>query len=322
MKVFVTGVAGYIGSVVAEKLLEAGHQVVGLDNLQSGNRGAVPAESEFIEGDLLERDQLFQTLRRVVPDAVVHLAAEASIDDSDPGKFFRTNVTGGINLLDAMRIAGTRRIVFSSTAAVYGEPETIPILEDAPKKPVNAYGESKLMFERVLSWYERYEIMPVSLRYFNACGATKERGESREKETHIIPILFEVVLGERESFSLFGTDYPTDDGTCVRDYIHIADIADAHVLALENIGRIGGQAFNMGNGEGYSNLQVIETVRQVTGHPLPFQNAPRRDGDPAKLVASSEKIRECLGWNPRHPDLETMVRTAWEWRKAHPNGYS
>ncbi|MBA3726120.1 MAG: UDP-glucose 4-epimerase GalE [Armatimonadetes bacterium] len=322
MRVLVTGIAGYIGSVVGERLLESGHEVVGIDNLQTGNRAAVPEDADFREGDILDERWLRETVAGSGAVAVVHLAAEASIDDSEPGKFFRTNVAGGLNLLDAMRSAKIDKIVFSSTAAVYGQPEALPIPEDAPKNPVNAYGESKLMFERTLAWYGRaYGVRHVSLRYFNACGATEERGEFRLKETHIIPLLIEVVLGKRTKFSLYGTDYPTPDGTCVRDYIHIADIADAHILALESIESRNGGAYNMGNGEGYSNQQVIETVRKVTGHALLYANADRRAGDPATLVASSAKIRDELGWTPRYPDLETMVATAWSWRRAHPGGY-
>jgi UDP-glucose 4-epimerase len=324
LKVAVTGAAGFIGSVVAEQLLQSGHDVLAIDNLQTGFARAVPSEAEFAEGDILDADWLAKRLIAYRPDAVVHLAAEAYIDESvrDPAKFFRVNMTGGLNLLDAMAGAEVRRLVFSSTAAVYGQPEVSPISEDAPKLPVNAYGESKLAFERCLPWYSgAYGLRHVSLRYFNACGATAFRGEYRKKETHIIPILFEVALGLRDSFSLFGTDYPTKDGTCVRDYIHVADIARAHILALENIEAVSGVAYNMGNGSGYTNLEVIEAVRRVTGHAIPVTEADRRVGDPAILVASSDKIRNELAWKPQFADLASMVATAWDWRKSHPRGY-
>ena len=222
-----------------------------------------------------------------------------------------------------MVAAGVGKLVFSSTAAVYGEPTRIPILEDAPKKPVNSYGESKLAFERMLPWYERaYGLKYVTLRYFNACGATKERGEFHEPETHIIPALFEVALGQRDVFELFGTDYDTPDGTCIRDYIHVTDIARAHVLALTKLEAIGSREYNMGNGRGYSNSEVIECVRAVTGRPIEVRRSSRRPGDPARLVAGRDRIHQELGWQPCDPDLESMVRSAWEWRQRHPNGYS
>ena len=324
MKVLVTGAAGYIGSVVTEQLVEQGCEVVALDNLQYGHQAAVHPQARFVCGDLLNGEWLKSFMAANPVDVVVHLAAEALIDESmrDPGRFFRTNVCGGLNLLEAMAAVGVRRMVFSSTAAVYGEPEIVPITEDAPCQPVNSYGESKLAFERMLEWYRKaYRLEYISLRYFNACGATERCGEFHVPETHLIPILFEVALGQREAVQLYGTDYDTPDGTCIRDYIHVVDIAQAHVLALAEIDRIGARVYNMGNGAGYSNRQVIETVRWVTGREIRVVPAARRPGDPARLVASSERMRQELGWEPRYPDLATMVETAWAWRLKHPRGY-
>ena len=324
MEVLVTGAAGYIGSVVTEQLVEQGHQVVALDSLKYGHRPAVHPEARFVQGDLLNGEWLKSFLTANPVDAVVHLAAEASISESmrDPGRFFRVNMGGGLNLLEAMAVAGIRRMVFSSTAAVYGEPESVPIVEDAPCVPVNSYGESKLAFERMLHWYRKaYDLKYVSLRYFNACGATEQRGEFHVPEAHLIPILFEVALGQREALQLYGTDYQTPDGTCIRDYVHVVDIGQAHVLALTKIDREKAQIYNMGNGNGYSNLEVIETVRGVTGREIRIEPAARRPGDPARLVASSHRIRQELGWEPLYPSLSSMVETAWAWRLKHPRGY-
>jgi UDP-glucose 4-epimerase len=324
MRILVTGAAGYIGSVVTEQLVEQGHQVTALDNLSNGHLLAIHPGSKFVQLDLLDADALKSLLKNNPVDAVVHLAAEALIDVSmrDPGLFYRANVVAGMNLLDAMIGAGVTRLVFSSTAATYGEPETIPITEESKQKPVNPYGETKLAFEKMMDWYRiAYGLKYVTLRYFNACGATERFGEFHVPETHIIPILFDVVLGQRETFSLYGTDYDTPDGTCIRDYIHVVDIAWAHVLALSKIDTVNARAFNMGNKAGYSNREVIRAVRQVTGHPIPYKDAPRRPGDPARLVASSDRIRAELGWTPKYPELEAMVETAWAWRKKHPKGY-
>lgn len=324
MKVLVTGAAGYIGSVVAERLIEQGYSVVAFDNLQEGNRKAVHPEAVFVYGDICDRGALMSAFAAHRPDAVVHLAAMVVVDESvrDPGLHYRINFNGSINVLDSMVAFGCPTIVFSSTAAVYGEPDTVPISEDFPQVPVNPYGETKLQFEKALGWYRNaHGIRHVSLRYFNACGATSRFGESRRKETHIIPLLFEVALGHREKFSLFGSDYPTRDGTCVRDYVHVADIADAHIAALAKADDLGGAAFNLGSGTGYSNLEVVEAVRQVTGHPVPFEWAERRPGDPAALVASNAKAKSELGWQPSYTDLAAMVETAWAWRREHPHGY-
>ena len=325
MRVLVTGAAGYIGSVVAERLLEHGHAVGAFDDLSQGHRAAVPAGAGFFEGDLRDRARLAEVMSSVRPDAVVHLAAEALVGESatDPAKFFEVNVTGGLNLLDAMRAAGVRRLVFSSTAAVYGEPKEIPISEDAPLRPVNAYGASKLEFERTLPWYSSaYGLRHVSLRYFNACGATAKRGEHHVPETHLIAILLEVALGLRPEIRIFGSDYDTPDGTCIRDYVHVADIADAHVLALDRIDRIESGAFNLGNGTGFSNREVVEAARRITGHPIPAVAVDRRAGDPARLVARADRARAVLGWSPRRPGLDEMIATAWAWRKDHLHPYS
>ena len=324
MKVLVTGAAGFIGSVVTAQLIEAGHDVVALDNLKHGFRAAVHPRARFIEGDLLDATLVGQVLGEELPDAVAHLAAEAFIDDSirDPGLFYRVNVCGGLTLLDAMVSTGVVRLVFSSTAAVYGHPATVPTPEDAPVAPCNSYGESKLVFERMLSWYQRaHGIRYVNLRYFNACGATERCGESRKRETHLIPRAFAAAMGQCASLQLFGTDYDTPDGTCIRDYIHVADIAQAHVLALEAIDHFPASTYNLGNGSGYSNLRVIETVQAVTGRRFPVGRAERRPGDPARLVADATRIRQELGWKPEFADIATMVETAWRWRQQHPEGY-
>jgi UDP-glucose 4-epimerase len=319
MRILVTGAAGYIGSVVTERLVEHGHAVVALDNLRHGHREAVHPAARFVQGDLLDREWLHHEVRQSKVDAVVHLAAEALIDESirNPGLFFRVNVTGGLNLLDAMAEAGVTRMVFSSTAAVYGEPESIPISEAAVLEPVNAYGESKLAFERAMVWYERaHGLRHISLRYFNACGATDRCGEMHAPETHLIPILLDAALGRRGSMQLFGNDYDTPDGTCVRDYVHVRDIADAHVSCLNHIDAIPSQAFNLGNATGYSNRDVIDTVKRVTGASFPVIDAPRRPGDPAQLVASADRIHRVLGWKPGIPDLEAMIESAWVWHKT------
>lgn len=319
MNVLVTGAAGYIGSVVTERLIEQGHTVVALDDLRHGHRDAVHPEARFVKGDLLDRDWLMATVKQAEADAVVHLAAEALIDESvrNPGVFFAVNVTGGLNLLDAMAAAGVRRLIFSSTAAVYGEPTSIPIREEAALSPVNAYGESKLAFERILPWYYRaHGIRHVSLRYFNACGATTRTGERHEPETHLIPIVMDVALGRRDAIHLFGTDYDTPDGSCVRDYVHVLDIADAHLRCLERIDTIEPTAFNLGNGHGYSNREVIAAVERVTGRPVKIIAAPRRLGDPARLVASADRIARELQWRPGIPSLDSMIASAWAWHLA------
>jgi UDP-glucose 4-epimerase len=324
MKVLVTGGAGYIGSAVSEALLEQGHEVIALDDLSHGHREAVHPDTRFVECDILDAAWIDRILDRERPEAVVHMAAEALVDVSitDPGRFFRVNVSGGVHLLDAMARRGVERLVFSSTAAAYGEPEAVPIPEDAPHRPVNAYGESKLSFERMLPWYRRaHGLRHASLRYFNACGATERFGEDHRPETHLIPILLEVALGMRERATVFGDAYETPDGSCIRDYIHVADLALAHVLALERLDELEARTYNLGNGSGSSNFEVLRAVREVTGHEVPVGVGPRRPGDPARLVADASRIRAELGWTPEQPALDDMVKSAWAWRLERPQGY-
>lgn len=323
MKILVTGAAGYIGSVVTEVLCNEGVQVLAIDSLVNGHRAAVDRRAEFLTIDLLNSEAVAGLLANNPVDAVVHLAAEALVDVSiaDPGRFYRANLTGGINLLEGMAKAGVKKMVFSSTAAVYGQPSRIPIPEEDAGSPCNTYGETKWAFERALAWYERaYGIRHISLRYFNACGATEFHGEDHRPETHILPILFEVALGLRPSFSLFGTDYETIDGTCIRDYVHVVDIAHAHLCALHALERCASEAFNIGLGHGYTNRQAIETVERVTGKRIPVVEKGRRSGDPAQLVASSDRIRK-IGWAPQFASLEKMVESAWRWRSNNPHGY-
>ena len=321
MKIFVTGGAGYIGSVCVEELLNARHQVFVIDNLSEGHRQAVDARAEFIEGDLADRPLLFKTLERLRPDAVMHFSGNALVPESmvNPGKYFHNNVANGITLLDACVHTGVGRLVFSSTCAIFGLPKNVPIAEDAPKQPINPYGESKLMFERILEWYDRqHGLRSVCLRYFNAAGATRSFGEHHRQETHLIPNVLKVALGQKPHIEIFGNDYPTPDGTCIRDYIHIVDLAHAHMLALkcETSG-----VFNLGSGDGYSVRQVIDAARQVTGHKIPVVECPRRAGDPPKLVADSTKIHEVLGWKAQFDSLEAIVDSAWQWHRLHPRGY-
>jgi len=321
MRVFVTGNAGYIGSVTSQVLLDGGHEVIGFDNLELGHREAIDPRATFHEGDLRDRDAIIKVMRDARPDAVMHFAAYALVGESmaNPERYFRNNVVGGINLADAMLAAGVRKIVFSSTCATYGQPERVPITEDSPQRPTNPYGESKLAFERVLEWYGRLRgLRAVFLRYFNACGATERYGEDHEPETHLIPAVLRVALGRSDRVLIYGDDYDTPDGTCVRDYVHIVDLAQAHALALA--ADVAG-AFNLGNGSGYSVKQVVDTARAVTGRPIPADVAPRRPGDPATLVAGAEKARRVLGWKPEYPELKTIVESAWNWHRVHPNGY-
>ena len=325
MRVFVTGAAGFIGSVVTEQLIAQGHEVVAFDNLSTGHREAVHPAATFIHGDLLDAGAVAPALARRPVDAVVHLAAEALIGVSniDPGRSFRINVCGGLNLLEAMAAAGVRRVVFSSSAAVYGLPERVPITESDRLDPINAYGDSKLMFERMLIWYRRaHQFRYVCLRYFNAGGASEAYGEDREVETHIIPVAFEVAAGKRDHIELYGTDYATRDGTCVRDYIHVSDIAGAHLLVLQHIDHLEARAYNLGTEAGHTNREVLDAVGRVVGRPVKVVPVGRRPGDPDALIASSAAIAQDLGWRPRYSELHALIESGWRWRLAHPRGYA
>jgi UDP-glucose 4-epimerase len=316
MRILVTGGAGYIGSVVADHLLRAGHAVTVLDNLSRGHRESVPARAEFVLGDTGDQLILASIFEQGRFDAVMHFAASIEAGESVlyPERFFENNCSRTLTLLQAVLQFQVPRLVLSSTAAVYGEPKRIPISEDHPLEPTNPYGESKLIVERMLSWFHRiHGSRYASLRYFNAAGAAAQRGEAHNPETHLIPLILQVPLGKRPAISIFGTDYPTKDGTCIRDYIHVDDLATAHLLALDGLEEHSELICNLGSGTGFSVREVIEVARKVTGHPIPAFEAPRRSGDPAVLVASSEKIRGLLGWQPRQSDIETIVRSAWEW---------
>lgn len=318
-KVLVTGGAGYVGSVVAAHLLEAGHQVTILDDVTTGRRQGVPEGADFVEGRIQDAARVLDPSY----DAVLHFAASSQVGESvvNPEKYWRNNVGGTTDLLTAMRDAGVRTLVFSSTAAVYGEPRTVPITEDAPAAPTNPYGASKLAVDHMItSECAAHGLAAVSLRYFNVAGAYGPYGERHDPESHLIPLVLQVALGKRESISVYGDDYPTPDGTCVRDYIHVADLAEAHLLALAHA-RTGEHLIcNLGNGNGFSVREVIETVRRVTGHPIPETIAPRRGGDPAVLVASAERARTRLGWKPARTDLTSIVRDAWEFELRKENG--
>src|SRR5437899_2774366 len=321
MNVFVTGGAGYIGSVCVEELLNAGHTVTVFDNLSEGHRAAVDPRAAFVQGDLADPPGIARALKESGAAAVIHFAGNALVGESmaNPGKYFRNNVAGGINLLDAALAAGVRRFVFSSTCATYGSPERVPMTEDLPQRPINPYGESKLMFEKMLGWYHQaHGLEFVAFRYFNAAGASARFGEHHRIETHLIPNVLKVPLGQARQCEIYGADYPTPDGTCIRDYIHIIDLAGAHILALAPGAR---GFYNLGNGDGYSVREVIQMCEKVTGSKIPAAEKPRRPGDPPKLVASAEKAIRELGWKPKFPKLDDIVSSAWEWHKAHPHGY-
>ena len=324
MRVLVTGGAGYIGSVVTEELLNDGHEVVVFDSLYKGHRGAVVEGAEFVEGDLADGSRVREALKGQGTEAVIHMAADSLVGESvtDPAKYYRNNVVAGLSLLEAMRECEVKRLVFSSTAATYGEPEKQPIEESDPTRPTNPYGESKLAFERALRWYEgAYGLRYASLRYFNAAGATERCGEDHSPETHLIPIVLQAAAGRRAHVEVYGDDYPTQDGTCVRDYIHVVDLARAHIAALSILGERSA-VYNLGcGGDGYTVKQVIDVAREVTGLRIPVRTGTRRAGDPAVLVASSEKIRRELGWSPRFQDLRAIIDSAWRWMQSHPEGY-
>jgi UDP-glucose 4-epimerase len=324
MRVLVTGGAGYIGSVVTDHLLGTGHSVTVLDNLIMGWREAVPTCAEFVQadtGDAATLDQLFISHRF---DAVMHFAAliEAGESVKVPEQYFDNNSLRTLTLLRVMLKHKVARFVFSSTAAVYGEPKTVPIPEDHPLAPTNAYGESKLIVEQMLAWmHSAHGLRYASLRYFNAAGATPARGEAHRSESHLIPLILQVPLGQRQFVSIFGTDYPTKDGTCIRDFIHVDDLASAHLLALRGLETHETLICNLGSGEGFSVRQIIDLARKVTGHPIPVREMPRRAGDSAVLIAGSDKIRHLLGWNPQCSNVESMIASAWDWHKSHPSGY-
>ncbi len=323
MKVLVTGGAGYIGSVAVEELIRAGEEVVVFDNLYQGHREAVHPEADFVLGDLAVRGEIDAALAAHRPDAIMHFAAYSLVGESmqNPFKYMGENVTNGLNLLHSAVDHGVRKFILSSTAALFGTPDEIPITEGTRIDPGSPYGESKFILERYLRWLDEiYDFRFAALRYFNAAGATAERGEDHTPESHLIPLVLQVALGQREKIMVFGDDYPTRDGTCIRDYIHVVDLAQAHILALGALDG-GSRTYNLGNGQGFTVQEVIDTARAVTGHPIPAEVTPRRPGDPAILIAGSDKIRAELGWDPQYPDLRSIVQTAWDWHVGHPRGY-
>ena len=324
MRVLVTGGAGYIGSVVVEQLIRDGHQVVVCDNLVKGHRASVPPAAEFVQLDLLDTNSLKALLNETRIEAVIHMAADSLVGESvqQPARYYRNNVVGGLSLLEAMLATNVLRLVFSSTAAVYGEPAKQPVEEDDPTAPTNPYGQTKLTFENALKWYDlAYGLRYASLRYFNAAGATERCGEWHDPETHVIPIVLQVAAGKRREVEVYGDDYPTRDGTCLRDYIHVIDLAHAHIMALGLLNERSA-IFNLGcGGDGYTVNEVIAIAREVTGKQIPARYGPRRPGDPAVLVASSERIKRDLGWSPQYQDLRKIIGSAWNWLQAHPDGY-
>jgi UDP-glucose 4-epimerase len=323
-KVLVTGGAGYIGSIVTEELVKTGYEVLVTDDLRYGYREAVSGEAEFVQADIGDLTSLTRVFQHNKIYAVIHLAADSIIERSmtDPMRCFQNNVANGLTLLAAMVKYNVGRIIFSSSAAIYGKPRVKLIREGQSKKPVNAYGESKLVFEHILDWYGRaYGLKHISLRFFNAAGASETNGEDHRPETHLIPNILTAALHGNGSINIYGNDYRTRDGTCVRDYVHVVDIAWAHVLALDKMDDLKSKAYNLGNGEGFSVMEVIKAAELVTGKEITIKICPRRAGDPAVLVASSQLAQEELGWKPKFPDIHSILDTAWRWLKAHPNGY-
>lgn len=321
MKILVTGGAGYIGSICVEEILNRGHEVAVLDNLTEGHRAAVDPRATFYHPDLADRVAVGLAVGEFAPDAVMHFAANALVGESmtNPSKYFRNNVANGINLLDAMVEHGVKRFVFSSTCATFGIPERMPIDESLPQRPINPYGESKLLFEKILRWYDEiHGLRFTALRYFNAAGASEKFGEDHRIETHLIPNILKVALGQKDAVEVYGNDYETPDGTCIRDYIHILDLADAHIRALD---RTQSGFYNLGTGGGTSVKEVIDCCRRVTGREIKALEKPRRAGDPPRLIAASDKIRRELGWQPKFQDIETIVRSAWAWHVKNPLGY-
>jgi UDP-glucose 4-epimerase len=323
MKIFLTGGAGYIGSMAVRKLLEAGHEVTVYDSLVTGYKKAVPQGAAFIQGDLANPKDIAAALAKDQFEAVMHFAAfiEAGESMKNPPIFYQNNLMNSVNLIDAATKAGVKRFVLSSTAAVYQSSDE-PLSESSPLGPVNVYGHTKLMIEEVLEFYRQiFGLHYAALRYFNAAGALPDQGEAHQPESHLIPLVLQVPLGQRENIKIYGTDYPTPDGTCIRDYIHITDLVSAHLLALNALEGKDRLVYNLGNGVGYSVREVIDTARQVTGHPIPAEETPRRPGDSPRLVASSDKIKKELGWQPQVPDLKDIIASAWDWHQSHPNGY-
>jgi UDP-glucose 4-epimerase len=323
MNILLTGGAGYIGSATAQTLIQAGHSVTIIDSLEKGHRAAVPSGAKFIYTDLADRDVLQTTFASQAFDAILHFAAfiEAGESMKEPARFFKNNFVNSLQLIETAVQAGVRRFVLSSTAGVYASSDQ-PLTEQASLEPTSVYGQTKLMVEQTLEWYRQiHNLHFAALRYFNAAGALPGFGEDHQPETHLIPLVLRVALDQHDSIQIFGTDYPTPDGTCIRDYIHIADLISAHLLALKALDSNDRLIYNLGNGTGYSVLQVIETARQVTGHPIPAIEAPRRPGDAARLVASSDRIQQDLGWKPQVPDLKDIMASAWEWHQSHPQGY-
>jgi UDP-glucose 4-epimerase len=324
MKILVTGGAGYIGSIVVEELVAKGELVVVFDDLSQGHRGAVHPEAQFVQGDLADRGQIDAVLSEHRPDAVMHFASRTLVGESmqQPFLYLGDNLTNGVNLFASMVTHGVRRLILSSTANLFDQPERMPIDESERIIPGSPYGESKYILERILYWLDRiHGLRFASLRYFNAAGASELRGEDHNPELHLIPIVIQVAMGKREKALIFGADYPTRDGTCVRDYVHVIDLAQAHILALGALDK-GSRVYNLGNSEGFTVKEVIDAVRSVTGREIPAEIGPRRPGDPAELVASSEKIRKELGWKPRFPRVQQIIESAWAWHQANPNGYS
>ena len=321
MNVLVTGGAGYIGSVCVEELLNANHQVTVYDNLVAGHRSAVDSRATFVHGQPDKDGDILAAVKAAKPQAIMHFAASSLVGESmtQPRKYFHNNVVNGLKLLDAAVDCGVKKFVFSSTCATYGPPDRVPMTEDLPQRPINPYGESKLIFETMLRWYQQvYQLEFIAFRYFNAAGASANFGEHHRIETHLIPNVLKVALGQAKQCDIFGTDYQTPDGTCIRDYIHVRDLAQAHMLGLEP-GKTG--FYNLGNGDGYSVRQVIQTCEKISGVKIPTVEKPRRAGDSPKLVAAADKAIRELGWKPQFPKLDDMVATAWAWHKKNPNGY-
>ena len=324
MTILVTGGAGYIGSIVTEELLNQGYLVVVLDNLQEGHRRAVLPDAEFYEGDVGNKKLLEKIFTEHNINTVLHFAAETTIEFSmtDPGLYFRNNVVNGVTLLDVMLKHDCKRFIFSSTAATFGEPEYTPIDENHTQNPINAYGESKLMFEKILDWYHKaYGLKFNAFRYFNAAGASEKLGEAHKHESHLIPVIIKSILNKNKPINIFGRNYPTKDGTCIRDYIHVLDLAEAHIIALNTLEKYPNGKYNLGNGEGFSNLEVVKMVEKVSGQKVNYSFVPRRAGDPAILIASSELAKKELGWKPQFRDLDNIIKSAWAWHYKHPNGY-